>query len=316
MSLFLLLSACGFNQDDSIFGEDVIPTEDQLAINMPVASDAAKSAEDPTAYAEFYTTTRSVTENVNGLIKVVLGTTWAVVHTQKPTWVDEAKTEALWGPYKDSGLDPVSVGVYVKKNEDESYVWTVFMVPNGGTVEADAVNIIVGEVEAGATREEASGSFVIDFTTAAALDPAIHHVGTFSTTYSYDAEGVSALVVTEDYGYENLPKYDAVYDYDEDYSGAGEMDLAYGADLNLSGTDEIVTLKSRWQADGMGRGDAKILGGDLAAGEVTASECWGSDFLTSYWVDDAGIHAGVGDEGACAFTPASYADEASFSTED
>lgn len=316
MTLFLLLSACGFNDRASAFGEDIIPTEDQLLINMPVASDAAKSPDDPSTWARYYEDTRNITESVNGVIKATLGMTWAVVATQQPSWTDEGKTEAMWGPYKDSGLDPVSVGVYVKRNADESYAWTVFMVPNGGTVEADAVNIIVGEVAAGATREEATGKFVIDFTAANAMDPAINLVGTFATEYSYDAEGVSALVVTDDYGLENLQKYDAIYDYDEDYGGAGEMDLAYLADLNLSGTEEIVTLKSRWQADGMGRGDAKILAGDLGAGEVTASECWGTDFLTSYWVDSIDLYAPVGEVSACAFADASYADEASFSSAD
>lgn len=317
MSLFLFLAGCGFlGGDDNLFGDDIIPTEDQLLINLPEASAAAKSPDDPEAYASYYEMTRNVTENVNGVIKLVLGMTWGVVHTQTPSWTDDAKTEAMWGPYKDSGLDPVSVGVYVKKNDDSSYTWTVFMVPNGGTVETDAVNIIVGEVAAGATREAATGKFVIDFTAANQLDPAVNLVGTFATEYSYDAEGVSALVVTDDYGLENFTKYDAVYDYDEEYGGAGEMDLAYLADVNLTGVEEVVTMKSRWEYDGMGRSDAMIMGGDLGVESVTASECWGTDFLTSYWTDSIGLYETVGEESVCVYAEASYADEASFSSVD
>lgn len=315
MILSLALLACG-GPDDSTFGDDIIPTEDQLRVNMPIASNAAKSPDDPEAWAHYYDVTRNVTESVNGVITVVLGVTWGVVATQAPSWTDEAEMEALWGPYKDSGLDPVSVGAWVKRAEDESYTWSLFMVPNGGTVEADAVAFVAGEVEAGATREAATGKFIIDFTAANALDPSNNLVGTFATEYSYDETGVSALVATDDYGFENLPKYDAVYDYDEDFEGAGEMDLAYLADLNLSGTDEIVTLKSRWQADGVGRGDGQILGGDLGIENVSASECWGTDFLTSYWVDNAELYDQVGEESACGFTSASYADEASFSSAD
>jgi hypothetical protein len=315
-ALLLTLLACGLSNNDNGFGDDILPKEEQLLVNLPIASEAAKSPDDPTTWASFYDTTRNVTENVNGMITFVLGTTWLVVHTQEPSWTDEAEQTAMWGPYKDSGLDPVSTGVWVKRNDDESWSWSLFQVPNGGTVEADAVAIVLGEVDAGSTRDDASGRFVIDFDAAAALDPSVHLVGKFASEYDYDAEGVSALAMTEGYGLDVGPRYDAIYDYDEDYTGAGEMDLAYLADLNASGTDEVVTLKSRWQADGMGRGDARILDGDLKADEVTASECWGTDFLTSYWVDSIDLHEPVGEESVCAFTPASYAEEASFSTTD
>lgn len=317
MSLVLLsMIACGL-RDDSTFGDDVIPRDDQLLINMPIASDAAKSPDDPATWALYYEETRSVTSSVNGTISAVLGITWGVVSTQTPSWTDETQTKAIWGPYKgQSGLDPVSTGVWVQKNDDGTYAWSVFQVPNGGTVEADAVAIVLGEVDAGATRDAASGSFYIDFDARNALDPAALEVGKFATEYAYDENGASALVSTDDYGYENGQKYDAAYDYDETWGGEGEMDLAYLADLNLSGTDEIVTLKSRWLADGQGRGDAKVLGGDLGVAEVTANECWGTDFLTAYWTDSIGLYSPVGEETVCAFTPASYAEEASFSSAD
>lgn len=318
MSLVLFsLLACGLQNDDLGFGDDVIPRDDQLLVNMPVASDAAKSPEDPTTWALYYEETRTVTANVNGLITGVLGITWGVVSTQTPSWTDEDETKALWGPYQgQSALEPVSTGVYVEKVEDGSYVWSVFQVPNGGTVEEDAVSIVLGEVDPGATREVATGRFVIDFDAANALDPARLEVGQFATEYSYDEAGVSALVTTDDFGYENGIKYDAAYDYDELYDGEGEMDLAYLADLNLSGTDEIVTLKSRWLADGQGRGDAQILGGDLKVEAATASECWGTDFKTAFWTDTVDLYEDVGEESLCAYTPASYAEEASFSSVD
>lgn len=315
-ALLLSLVACGLNQDTTPFGEDIIPQEEQLRVNLPIASEAAKSPDDPGSWAMYYDTTRNVTESVNGVIAFVLGTTALVVTTQQPSWTDEDEQKAIWGPYKDSGLDPVSTGVYVVHNEDGTYAWSLFQVPNGGTVEEDAVSIVLGEVDAGSTREAATGRFVIDFDAAAALDPAVHLVGTFATEYGYDDAGVSALVMTDDYGFDVGPTWDAVYDYDEDYAGSGEMDLAYLADLNASGVEEVVTLKSRWQADGMGRGDARILEGDLDVAEATASECWGTDFLTSYWVDSVDLYDDVGEESACAYTPASYAEEASFSTSD
>lgn len=314
MTNLLFLVACG-GGIGSDYGDAILPTEDQVRINMPIASEAAKSPDDLEGWAMYYEATRNVTEHVNGLIAGVLGSVWLVVHTQEPSYVNDEQTKAMWGPYSDSGLDPVETGVYVEKLEDGSFAWAVFQVPNGGTVETDAVEIVVGAVDAGSTRDDATGRFVIDFETAATLDPAVNLVGQFAVEYAYDAEGVAAVASTEGYGYESGPRWTAVYAYDEDYLGAGEMDLAYAADLNASGTNEIVTLKSRWQDDGMGRGDSQVLEGDLAA-DFTGSECWGSDFKTSYWTDSHGIYADVGEESVCAFTPASYADEASFAIEE
>ncbi len=306
-SLLLKLVACGgLGSDD--YGTDTLPTEEQLKVNMPVASDAAKSPDDLDDWAMFYESTRNVTEHVNGMITFVLGSVYLVTHTQKPSWVDEAKTEAIWGPYSDSGLDPVETGVRVKKNEDGTISWYVFQVPNGGTVEEDAVNIAEGLVDAGSTRTDASGSFGVDFSAANALDPAVNLVGSWSVAYAYDSAGVAAVATAADYGYENFDTLDAEYAYDEDYEGQGAMDLAYDKDVNWSGTDEWVTLRSRWQADGMGRGDATIGEGDLAT-EVTASECWGTDFKTSYWTDSAGIYDTVGEESACAFAEAEFVAE-------
>ena len=309
MFSLLLLSACGDFGNE--YGEDMLPTSDQVAINMPIVSDADKSPADPEDWAMFYESTRTVTEDVNGMIGFVLGTVALVVTTQEPSWVDDDKTKAMWGPYSDSGLDPVETGITVEKLEDGAYAWTVFQVPNGGTVETDSVVIVDGHVDPGATREAASGAFTLDYSAANDLDPSVHLVGGWDTTYAYDDGGVAASVIADDYGWEGLGYRDAVYTYVEDYEGAGEMDLAYEADVNGSGTKETITLKSRWQADGMGRGDAQILEGDIAAA-VTASECWGTDFKTSYWTDSIELYDEVGEQGACTFAEASYADEASF----
>lgn len=306
----LLLSACG--QFGNAYGDEVLPKAEQLEINLQIASDAAKSPADPEDWATFYEATRSVTEDVNGVIGFVLGTVALVVSTQQPSWVDDDKTQAMWGPYSDSGLDPTETGIMVTRLDDDSYDWTVFQVPNGGTVETDSVNIVTGHVNPGATAEVADGTFTLDYTAANALDPAVKLTGTWDVTYAYDESGVAAEVTADDYGWESWILRDATYAYIEDYAGAGEMDLAYTADVNGSGTTEIVTLKSRWQADGMGRGDAELREGDVS-GDVTANECWGTDFKTSYWTDSFDLYDDQGSVENCAFAEAEYATEATVS---
>lgn len=313
--LIPLLAACQQLQQ-SPYGEDVLPTEDKLAINLKGADDAAKSPSDPDDWAMYYEATRNVTENVNGLIKVTLGIVYGVVHTQEPSWVDEGEQKAMWGPYQDSGLDPVSVGVYVERLDDESHDWSVFFLPNGGELETDAVSIIAGHVEAGASKDAADGQFAIDFTTAHDMDPSVNLVGTFSCDYGYDEAGVAAVVATDDYGLERGPQVDALYTYDEDYEGAGTMNLAYLADVNANGTEEVVAIKSRWTADGQGRGDGMIVGGDTTGEGFQSSECWGTDFKTAYWIDNKDFFDPIGDESVCAFTPAEFPTEDDFAIEE
>lgn len=305
-----LLAGCGWTPASSPYGDDVLPTEDKVRINLPIDDASAKDATTG-EWARYYVVTRTVTENVNGMITFVLGTV-AYVTTLQPTWSDSEENTAIWGPYSDSGLDPVETGLWVREEDDGSYSWAIFQVERGGDVETESIPIVAGVVDPGATSEDASGQFVIDFTTASELDPAVRLTGTFAVEYAYDAEGVAAVVMAEQYGYLGGELYDAIYAYDEDYAGAGEMDLAWLDDVNATGTDEILAMKTRWESTGDGRSDAVVTGGDLGVDAVYASECWASDFVTSYWTDTLGMYEAVGDESVCAYAEQELPSEASF----
>ena len=56
--------------------------------------------------------------------------------------------------------------------------------------------------------------------------------------------------------------------------------MVFNVEANVGGTalSENVTMRSRWLADGAGRGDARIAGGDLGTAQAIASECWGTLF--------------------------------------
>ncbi len=306
--MLLSLIACFAS---SPYGEDVIPLEEDVRINLPTDPAAAKTATDADAeWATFYVMTRNVTEDVNGMITFVLGTVGFAV-TLRPTWVDEEEQTALWGPYSDSGLDPVETGLFVTRNADASYTWTLFQEPPGSDPLVDAVPIVVGEVDAGSRRHDAAGRFVVDFDTAASLDPAVNLVGAFAVDYDYDRDGVAAVATFTEYGVPNLPKINAQYAYDEAYDGAGSMDLAWAEDFTADGIDDEGTMRSRWQADGQGRSDAKIIDATEAR-EVTASECWDHTFARVYWSDSIGLQPNEGDVTACAYADAEYPSGASF----
>lgn len=306
-----LLTGCGFRDAESPYHDDLLPTEEKIRINLP--TEGAAKEETDSEFARYYQITRVVTEHVNARVKFVLGTV-AYVTTLEPQWADSDERRAVWGPYSDSGLDPVETGLYVQEEDDGSYSWAIFFVPKGGDVATDAVPIIAGVVDAGATRDVASGEFVIDYTTAASMDPAVRETGAWAVEYAYDEAGVAAVVFADDYGGVDGDLVDAAYAYEQTYDGAGTLDLAWLEDVNGTGTLELAALRTRWEATGDGRSDAVVTGGDLGDDAVYASECWGSDFATSYWTDTIGLHDPVGDVSVCAFAEQELPTEASFST--
>ncbi len=309
---FAVSLVAGCYDPASAYHDDILPTQDKLEVNLPVDSTTAKDNGSSTDWAQDYVVTRNVTQDVNGIITAILGTVALVVGTQTPSWTDDTKTEAMWGPYQKSGLDPVSTGIWVQAQDDGSYTWSVFYVPNGGSVDTDAVGIVAGQVDAGSTRDDASGQFAVDFTTAHGMDPGNNLTGTWGVQYAYDASGVGAVVAATDYGFAGGSLVNAAYAYNEDYQGAGDMDLAWLADIDGRGQDELATMRSRWQADGQGRGDVQVTGGDIGTTVVSASECWGTSFTRVYYTDTANIEPTEGSESDCAYTPAEYATEGSF----
>jgi hypothetical protein len=66
---------------------------------------------------------------------------------------------------------------------------------------------------------------------------------------------------------------------------------------------EDVHITSRWRADGAGRADITIAGGDLpeTIELVEAVECWGSDFTRVYYSDSVNFAQAEGDATACAY---------------
>jgi hypothetical protein len=70
---------------------------------------------------------------------------------------------------------------------------------------------------------------------------------------------------------------------------------------------EDVTVNSQWRADGAGRADVTVSGGDLPTtiSVVDATECWGTDFARVYYQDSVGFEQTYGDASACVYTQSS-----------
>lgn len=290
-----LLTACGA-RDNADF-RDVLPDE-RLLVNLP-EDNAARVGE----WSEMYVFTAEVTHGVNGIVGFVLLLVDGV--TQYPP-SSRAGNTAVWGPFEGDALTAVETQLWVTRNDDGSYTWAFDQRPKNDEAAA-WVTVVAGEVDPGATREASRGRFTIDWTTMATMDPTVDAAGLFHADYDIGVDGVSGTVELDDVSWNGGESGDALYSYAQLYGGEGTMDLSVTADFegSESGADELLVVRSRWLADGQGRGDAYVTGGDLGELVGTVSECWSDHFTTVYYVDNF-TPLEEGDAGACAYATAEY----------
>lgn len=289
--------------DANAWAESALPDQ-RILVNMPV--DDGSRAVGQTA--DSYVWTRNATQHVNGLIGFVLVTVDTITDYQ-PTFSNE-DNEFFWGPWNDGGLDPNETGLYVAHDEEAgTYGWAIVQRPKDSTDDADWTPVVAGEATPGDTEDTGTGFFVIDFDAINALNPAETATGRFATNYVIDAAGVSAEAAFEGFSEDGGPTANALYRYDQDATGAGAMDLGLEADTDDEGAAaETIVLRTRWQADGQGRGDMVVFGGDLGEAIVAGSQCWDGNFVSVY--EATSLFTQDGDETLCAFEAAEWNDEA------
>lgn len=278
---------------------EVLP-DDRIQINLPLASSLSKA--DDKNWATFYLFTADVTEEVNTLIAIPLYWLDTITTRYPPSYVDSAQNEATWGPWDDGPLDPALTQLQVQHDTTtDIYTWNLDRWAKESTVD-DATAVVAGEVDPGATRDVSSGRFSIDFTANHAIDPTDEGTGLFYVDYDIMEDGVAATATFEDFGPDVL---DASYAYEQVFEGSGSMTLSVGLDVNGNGVMETLYIHSRWEADGSGRADVIVAGGDLADTQAQASECWSTSFERSWYTDN---YSGLteGDEATCVYTDAAF----------
>jgi hypothetical protein len=283
---------------------EVLPDE-RIAINMPLASELSKDADKE--WSTFYLWTAEVTEDVNWMAGIVLYWVDTITTQYPPSYVNDERSEAIWGPWTEGPLDPVQTQLRVNHDLDsDAYTWGFERWPKDQDADS-GVSVVTGEIDPGATREVSSGRFVVDFDSIHEMDPTEEATGEFAVEYEIGTDGVSGTAMFADFGPTNI---DAAYAYQQTYGGEGSMDLMVDSDLDPSmgaGLSEQLTMHSRWMADGSGRADVMVRGGDLGEQVGYATECWNSSFEAVYYAED---HTGFeeGDPSLCAFGDAEYTD--------
>ncbi len=297
----LSLTACIVKNDPPTAIDRAIPTTDQVSIKLPTGNSRMVGQ-----LAEFYVTTRGITQTFNG------GTAWVLVliHTivQFPvTSVDGATY--TWGPFSNA-LDPAEYRLDVTDNGDETYNWAL---SGRSKTEANAQfeMIIDGLADSKAGEGNGNGNFVIDFDAGRRVNPIDADPtarGQVAVHYDLAARHLDLHIMSTDDGGHPVT---AEYAYDETASGGGNM--VFGLEGDMGGGPELeqALIRSRWESTGDGRADVALKGGNTEnpAG-VVASECWDGQFKRSYFAVLAGDSTGAfgaseGSESSCAFADAS-----------
>ncbi|MEZ4366275.1 MAG: hypothetical protein R2939_08290 [Kofleriaceae bacterium] len=294
----LSLAGCVEQKPDTSDIARAIPTATQVQINLPGQAMARTLGE----LAPWYVATRGVTRTFN------TGTAWVLVlvHTIVQFPVTSVDGDVYtWGPWDDGPLAPARYRLDVTALADGSYDWAL-LGQSKSVAGAEFEAVIAGNAVPGATEATGHGSFTLDFDAAERVNP-VDNDGNGTIAVDYDllartlAMSISAI---EDRDGVPTP-VDAEYAYAEDGAGGGDMVFTVHEDTDDVGpAAEDATLRSRWQADGAGRADLRLANGDLAALQITASECWDTSFGRTYYQDSQEWLPTEGVETSCVFATA------------
>ncbi len=308
-----VLAACAPASDPAQAFRDALPKKEAVQIGTPSAAGStagasyAREALPQTApnyqseYAQLSYWT-AVTVNVGVWWTLALVQT---ITTFPPTICDASS--CTWGPWvDDDGLNRWKLHV---DKAGASYVWALSAQP-GSNAAAPFVDLITGTSYPGADKDHGHGNFTVDFDAQDGLDHgALWQKKDYGQlAVDYDNRVVLAIDATF-LGARNQDPNDphfmnAIYSFQATGAG-GELQLGV---RNLT-TAEVVTLRTRWNAAGAGRGDAHYNGPDGAGGRLDyfATECWAGQADGFVKVFDDKPEPDFGAESSCAFIPALFA---------
>ncbi len=311
----LLVAACSNTETDPAQKfRDALPKAEAVSIGTPQDAGAtpgalSASSEAVTAggaKAPFAVDSYYLALAVNGGVVWTLAIVRAVT-LFPPTSYDD--TSATWGPWIDNdGLNRYKLTV---KKSGDAYAWALSGQP-GSNDAAAFVDLITGTANP-VDKDHGSGRFTVNFDAQTQLDH-----GTLwqqedfgQLVVDYDNRTAAHVAATFVGAHNKDPAnpfvMNAAYDFVAAVSG-GQLQVAFE---NLT-TTGIMSLRTRWSADGSGRADAHYVGPNDQGVQVDylASECWAgraADFAMTY--DTQSLDPALLVENACQpFVPADPAD--------
>lgn len=290
---FVSLVAVGCVKQDEAPTSEIqraIPTAEQVQIKLP-ENQARMLGE----IADYYKVTRDVTRTLNGGSAWVLILIHAIVQYPVTSINGNVYT---WGPWSDT-LDPAEYKLDVTDNGDGTYDY-VLSGRNKTLAGSQFENVIEGHADPTPGELQGNGDFKIDFDAGKRVNPVDSGdaKGTVIVQYDLAARHLDLIAQAPDAN-GNPAMFE--YAYNETLDGGGDMVFNVTADGGGTAAAENMVIRSRWQADGAGRGDARLAGGDLGAAQAIASECWNTLFRRTFYTDNANFQPTEGSVSDCAF---------------
>jgi hypothetical protein len=290
-SCVLSLAATGCVKQDAPPDEiaRAIPTSEQVRIKLPASGRTLGEL------ANYYVVTRDVTHTLNGGTGWVLKLIHAIVQYPVTSINGNVYT---WGPWSDA-LDPAEYKLDVTANLDGTYDY--LLSGRNKTISGSQFEVVIdGYADPRAGEHQGSGDFSLDFDAGRRVNPIDSGDAKGRVTVNYDlaARHIDMLAQAPD---DNGNPAMFEYAYNETSDGGGDMVFNVTADGGGTALADQIVIRSRWQSDGAGRGDARLAGGDLGTAQAIASECWNPLFRRVFYTDNVSFEPTEGDVAQCAY---------------
>ncbi len=308
LALALLLVGC-FGEDDSTSGQtgqaeddafrNALPNSETLKLEVPESEGskkimlravAAPVGETSAYYLETVQTTRAINFSVTLLLS------WLDILVQYPP-SERLDNARIWGPWQpDDALSQIEQRLVVTENTESGTFEYSMEARKLDNEDGEWTKIWYGNVEPDATQaHHGIGDLTLDFDAAAEIDPAVVEQGRLVLDYDTVSDGRRIEVEFIDFVGEDSDGEvgNGSYSYHSHADGTGRYSFTLVGDIHADDPDkdlpelEDIQIVATWQADGRGRADASVTGGDLEAESFKVVECWDTSFQTSYYIESA-----------------------------
>lgn len=324
-----MLTACGA-VDGDFDTKKVVPEDRAVTLAVPGNAELAAAAGTGKRHdavgqrAEFYALTYQISRTLNGHAIALLAVVRGVLAFPATTSDGDKR---VWGPYTPGGLEPNTFRFTAEKTAEDAYTFVLEARPRASTAEADFRTLLEGATEHSGPAK-VKGSLTLHLDAARALEPQ-GVCGDGKVTFVFDTTAEPRTISVQLRGFrEGNPEAplcrggdtptDADYAYRHEAGGAGQFLFSVKGDVHEPGENkpelEDIRIRSRWTADGSGRSDVTVSGGEVAADltraglaeeRVTVTECWDTRYLVTYEsASPIEVRRTDGDPASCVFTAA------------
>jgi hypothetical protein len=268
-----LAAACGGGAAFKDQARDAMPDSAGVAMGPQQAQSSqsnalmAQGASPEVVGADpWYNATVAFAFSINASTAWTLGAVSAVTSTEPTSCTENSCT---WGPGSGGALDPNEYKLTVTQAANASFDW-VLGARSKANATAQFLTIVSGNAAPSGQRHRGSGTFTVNLDNARQISGKATDNGTIDITYSNVGPAhVQASfhdLISQDTQHLN-DHGNAYYNYQQDISGGGDMEIAWHDVTN----EERDDIHSRWKADGSGRADVKVV---KPASSAQTSSCW------------------------------------------